>query len=77
MSSLAVTVPRLLSHDEEVTCDKFLFLIRTRREYGPVGKVLRVLSLNPHNLVKKLVPQCTFVIPAQEEPWDSPASQSV
>lgn len=57
MSSLTVTVPRLLSHDEEVTCDKFLFLIGPGREYGSVGKVLRVLSLDPHNSVKKLVPQ--------------------
>ena len=40
LSSLAVTVPRLLSHDEEVTCDKFLFLIGTGREYGPVVRFL-------------------------------------
>lgn len=57
MSPLTVTVPRLPSHDEEVTCDKFLFLIGPGREYGSVGKVLRVLSLDPPNSVKKLVPQ--------------------
>lgn len=47
VSSLEITVPGLLSHDEKVTCGQFLFLTGARREYGSVDKVLGVLSLDP------------------------------